>query len=189
MKIFKLPIVMLMLMTAFAIACFFLWAIIFYAHYTAFFALVGILVFLPVQLEKRRSWIIRFVTCCLGLILLLSTIHIPFKEVNGRIRYLASKPRNEKSVMSFSTRQKMGIYGLNIMMGVLAYPIYPEVSRETLMMIFPSPKNGIRTFESDFSLKSKKVRTLLKTYNKTLKKGKATRLKKRIYWSVYAGGC
>ena len=50
--------------------------------------------------------------------------------------------------------QKLNIYSFNIGLAIFAYPIFPEISKETFYLIFPSKD---RSFESDFILKSKRI--------------------------------
>ena len=59
-----------------------------------------------------------------------------------------------------NTTEKASIYGLNILMCIAAYPLYPEVSKESLYLMFKSD-NNIREFESDFFLNSKKIKSAL----------------------------
>lgn len=186
MKKFKIPLIILM--SAFSAITLFIciWALLFFSFYIAFLSFIGVLVFLPIQIYNKRAWLVRTTVFVIGLVLLVVTIHIPIGEVHNRIKYLASKPRSKNTISSFSTMDKMGIYGLNLMMGLSAYPIYPEISKETLMMVFPCPKNSIRTFESDFAINSENVRNIIKEYNKKLitgHGGTAVKLKKRLVWN------
>jgi hypothetical protein len=54
-------------------------------------------------------------------------------------------------------KEKVSIYGLNIFMSIAAYPIYPEVSKESFYLLFKSD-TGERTFESDFFMKSQEIK-------------------------------
>ena len=69
--------------------------------------------------------------------------------------------------------EKCNIYGLNITMVVVGYPIFPELSKEAFLMMFPS-KSGVREFEDDFFMKSKKMQEAFK---------KSPRGK--VYWPHY----
>lgn len=53
--------------------------------------------------------------------------------------------------------EKLNVYGLNIVVSLGAYPFYPEIAKESFLMIFPT-KNNERTFYSDFFMKSEKIR-------------------------------
>ena len=66
-----------------------------------------------------------------------------------------------KSGHGLSMQEKLNVYGLNIVMAVMAYPIFPEVAKETLLMMFPVEGN-VRTFNDGFFMKSAKIRKALK---------------------------
>lgn len=79
---------------------------------------------------------------------------------------------------NFSWINKVEIYSLGILMSVIAYPIYPEVAREQLMMYRPFSKEP-EVIEDDFFLKSKVVQSAIE---------KSRELKKtyRLAWPVSA---
>ena len=56
------------------------------------------------------------------------------------------------------------IYGLHLIMGIVAYPIYPEASTEVLLMHIPHKTRDV-IFEDDFFLRSDKLRSVLNTHN------------------------
>lgn len=182
----RMPLTIIMSVLSLAVLIIFAWAILFSAYYSAFLALIGLLVFLPVKVTDRRYWIIRASVFVIGFIVLITTIHYPIVEVNNRINSLGKKPRNQSYLSSFTTRDKLGIYGLNVMMGLIGYPLYPEVSKETLMMAFPHPKNGIRVFHSDFAIHSDKVKAVIRDFKADLKdrSGEEYQSVKRISWST-----
>ena len=99
------------------------------------------------------------------IIFLLITSPLIIGGVNSRIEHLAKKYyKTNFSHSSFSLKEKLAIYGLNIIMGVVGYPIYPEVSKETLLLMFPPPKKGIRIFYSDFAKNSRKINNLIENF-------------------------
>ncbi len=61
--------------------------------------------------------------------------------------------------------EKFNVYGIYIIASTIAYPFFPEASTEFLYMMIPA-KNGIREFESDFFMKSKR---LVDAFNKSNK--------------------
>lgn len=69
-----------------------------------------------------------------------------------RIEYFNKVMKNE-DIGFFA---KCNIYGLNIIMSIVALPIYPEVALESLCLIFPT-KNKVRYFHSNFFLESKRI--------------------------------
>ena len=64
-----------------------------------------------------------------------------------------------------SFAEKYSIYGCSLAATILAYPLYPEVSKEFFYMLFPS-SNGIRNFESDFFMESKRLTTAFEKSHK-----------------------
>ncbi len=163
-----------------------IWAVIFDSFYTALLLFLISLAFFPIRFIKR-NWIFRLGIFFVIIILSLSTYKISIKEINNRVSMLAEKPRNLTDFSQFSTRDKLGIYGLNIIMGAVAYPIYPEISKETLMMIFPPPPGETRKLESSFALKSKKIQFILGEFENSLNKSseneKTVTTTKKIFWN------
>ena len=177
----KLPIIAIMIVLSLFCFAIFLWALIFYSYYTAFLAFLGVISFIPYKLNNKRFWLTKGIVFSIGLLLLITTIFIPINEINKRIDFLRKKPR---VVSSFTIRDKIGIYGLNIMMGIFGYIMYPEVAKETLLLMFPPPKDGIRVFNSDFAIKSKKIKNIIKEFkNKLPYKGKELTYYKKVSWS------
>jgi len=78
-------------------------------------------------------------------------------------------------------REKCGIYGLNIVMSVCAYPFYPEAAKESILLMFPAD-GGSRRFKSGFFLDSRVVRNTLR--------GKSRNCKLPVRWNLseYAAG-
>lgn len=187
MKSFKLPLIFAFALVSLILFFIFIWTVAFFSYYSAFLAFLGLLVFIPLKFNNKRYWLIRGSTFLIGIVLLITTIHIPIKEINNRIFTLSNKPRNTSSMSSFSVRDKVGIYGLNLMMGIFASPIYPEISMETLMMVFPAPESGIRTFHSSFAINSHKIRDVIAEFRNDLVKHEGKKkfnFQKRIYWSA-----
>ena len=61
-----------------------------------------------------------------------------------------------------SFKEKASIYGLNFFMCVIAFPIYPEVAKESFYLMFKT-EDGTRVFEDDFFMESQKIRGAIKT--------------------------
>ena len=69
-----------------------------------------------------------------------------------------------ESGQELNFKEKASIYGLNFFMSVFAFPIYPEVAKESFYLMFKTD-DGTRVFEDDFFMESQKVRDAIK--NKT----------------------
>ena len=66
-----------------------------------------------------------------------------------------------ESGQELSFKEKASIYGLNFFMSVFAYPIYPEVAKESFYLMFKT-EDGTRVFEDDFFMESQKIRDAIK---------------------------
>mgnify|MGYP003110702247 FL=1 len=80
-----------------------------------------------------------------------------------RLNYLSQK---EIKLDNFSTFNKVEIYTAYILMNVLGYPLYPEISKEAMLMLDPSVRDKEIHFESDFFLESKVVKEAINNYTK-----------------------
>lgn len=54
-------------------------------------------------------------------------------------------------------KEKTSIYGLNLFMCIFAYPLYPEVSKESFYLMFKTEKEQ-RVFEDDFFMNSQRIK-------------------------------
>ena len=165
----------------------FSWSIIFQAYYLAFISLLGSLLLFPVYLHNKGLTRIRYSLLSILLIGFALTFNLSIAEIHNRLSILAKQTRSADSTAAFTLRDKLGIYGLNIVMAASAYPVYPEISRQTLLMIFPRPDNQLRVFESDFALQSKKIRLILSSFIRSLDKRGQTdtvSLEQRVHWDA-----
>ena len=163
-----------------------LWMIILHLYFSACLALALALLFIPIRLKNSFWWLYRMAFFIIIIIIVLGTVHVSIGEINNRIAHMAGKPRSKDTLHLFSFRDKLGIYGLNLMMGISAYPIYPEISMETLLMVLPPPENGIRSFHSNFAINSREVRNVVREFNKTLSftEDNEVSFQRRIYWNI-----
>ena len=92
-----------------------------------------------------------------------------------RLNVLNQKPLN---TANFSTLNKIEIYVLGLVMSVAAYPLYPEVAREHLMLY--RPFNGKpKIIDDDFFLRSNVVR-------EAVSKARASGKEIRLWWPTSA---
>jgi hypothetical protein len=91
------------------------------------------------------------------------------QEVDAKVEQLRQKPRSDAS--SFTLPDRVGIYGLNVVMSTAGYPLYPEASRETFLMMFNPGPFGRRVFASEFGLGSRKIRASLQSIVQRLQFG------------------
>ena len=109
-------------------------------------------------LFKKQQW--RYILgtlamwCLMNLLMVVNTGN-HFNETNDR--YYA-KVENGKGL---TLQEKVNVYGSNIMMSALAYPLFPEIAKESWLMMFPT-KYQVRYYENDFFLRSNKIQKVLK---------------------------
>lgn len=160
-----------------------IWAIVLNSYYTAIVITSFIVLIIPVIWKYKYLKFIYFITV---LIITISTYQQPIKEINRQIEYLSTKPRDIQNLQFFTLRDKIGIYGLNLLMSLTAYPIYPEISKESFLMIFKTSSNK-RTFKSDFPEGSKVINNYINEFNNNLisldKDINYYETEKRISWS------
>ncbi len=99
---------------------------------------------------------------------------LPFVEYDQRVQALSA--RLDRGPAAYSPRDKLGIYGLNLVMGVSGGLLgFPEVAAETLLLAIPGPKT--RVFHSDFPLASPMVRQEVAAMMKRKQPGS-----KELFW-------
>ena len=111
----------------------------------------------------RKIFFVAGTVCYI--ILLILTYKVPISEINAGINRLSAKIHKSNEASSLNLKEKIGVYGLNIIMGLAAFPVYPEASLETLFLIFPAPKGESRIFHSNFAERSDLVRHKIYDFN------------------------
>jgi hypothetical protein len=99
----------------------------------------------------------------------LALAPLMIQEVDQKVEQLSRKPRNDMS--AFTLQDRLGIYGLNIVMGASGYPLYPEASKETLLMMLDPGPFTRRVFDSEFGLGSYKLRAAVREFAARLQRG------------------
>ena len=64
----------------------------------------------------------------------------------------------------FSWFNKAEIYAFYVVMNIVGAPLYPEIAKEGLLMLFPSNEGKEMTFESDFFLESEFIQNKIDNY-------------------------
>jgi hypothetical protein len=75
-----------------------------------------------------------------------------------------------ESGQELNFKEKASIYGLNFFMSAFAFPIYPEVAKESFYLMFKT-EGGTRVFEDDFFMGSQRIRNAI------------TQKKSKVAWS------
>ena len=143
--------------------------------------------FIPINILNIRVLIARACYFCFMLLpLAICTWHVPFHEFGHRVTELDKKIRTHGAA-GFSTSDKVAVYGLNIVMAGGGYVAgFPEVATETLLLTVPN--NGEMTLNSDFAMRSPKVRRALVSMSRGLDSlppsvKEANLGTKTIYWA------
>jgi len=147
---------------------------------TAFSAVLSVF---PV---RRRSWLgagLLGLLVCVGAV----TWRVAVQEVDRSIAALAKKIA-PPAPNAPTLREKLGIYGLNVAMGLAALPVYPEAARETLWLVVPSA-SGRRVFRSRFPMRSTRVREVVGAFGARLRSVEGDRVvleSVRVAWPATA---
>ncbi len=127
---------------------------------------IGLAIIMIGVILWRKKSVIYLYSSWLILFLLTLFLFIPsLKCYNEKtIDYMNRIGKGE----NLTFKEKFSIYGLNVLMSIAAYPIYPEVSKESFYLLF-NTESGERTFESDFFMKSQEIKKgfheIKKSYN------------------------
>ena len=142
------------------------WGLLFRVPTLAVVAFTTAWVLLPLFNRIKAVRLLKFAASFVLIPAALALSPLMISEVDRQVEALSRKNRYNSS--AFDLGDRLGIYGLNIVMGVVGYPFYPEASKETLLMMFEPGPLARRVFYSDFGLGSRKVRWRLKDFADSL---------------------
>jgi hypothetical protein len=144
-----------------ALACV-TWAALFRCYVLALFCLASGALASACLLARRRAWLVpaALVTVAAG----ATGWRIPVREVDRSIARLALLDRSPRA---FSLRDKLGVYGLNVAMGISGLLLYPEAAQETLWLMVPT-SSGRRHFSSDFAAASLPIARVFKSFERQI---------------------
>jgi len=163
-----------------------LWGVVFGSPTAALLAFVVWWLLFPLFNNLKPIRLLKFSLSFLVIPAALALAPMMMGEVDRRVEELDRKLRSNPDGFTFI--DKAGVYGLNIVMGLAAYPVYPEASRETMLMVFPAGRADRRVFYSRFALGSDRVRGRLKQFVKELDETDTSRIRDlgpaTIEWDV-----
>ena len=113
----------------------------------------------------------------------------PVREFQSTLQRLRDK-KEQTGPNSFSTGDKLGVYGLNVIIGLGGFAAgFPEVAKETIYLTLQGPST--RTWHSDFAMRSPKVRAEIRKLiefaeNQGKDEDLVTLPMTRITWSQYS---
>lgn len=93
---------------------------------------------------------------------------MPFDQLQNRMEDLHNKSLAPDPSRTLDTTDRLTIWTGNVAMGIVGYPLFPEVAWETLRMIAPGPREHV--IRSDFAMRSQKVRDVLGAFTRGLPK-------------------
>lgn len=111
---------------------------------------------------KKASLKPVFISILVGFVAYLAMLPVTMPQMNNKTASYQERVSNGEDL---SFIEKWNVYGISITASVIAYPFFPEVSKEFLLMMFPA-ENGVREFESDFFMKSERMQEAFKKSNK-----------------------
>jgi hypothetical protein len=155
--------------------------------YTTLLIFVFLFILIPLKAKSKKIRKLRIIIFLFVLIIFLINPCITIKEIDKRIEEIRLKILKNNSITSLNFREKIGIYGLNILMGLFAYPIYPEAAKETLFLMIKPNNNLKREFKLKMPIKSYKINNIIRDYIAILKKEgkKGGVLKRKLVWSSH----
>ncbi len=143
------------------------WGLLFSVPSLAVVAFTAAWILLPLFNRIKAVRVLKFAVSFVVLPAALVLSPFMIGEVDRQVETLSRKDRH--NLDAFDLRDRLGIYGLNVVMGAAGYPLYPEASRSTLLMVFAPGPTGRRVFHTDFGLGSHKLRDSLRLFVSSLK--------------------
>jgi len=148
------------------------WGLLFNAPTLAVVAFTAAWILFPLFHRIKAMRVLKFAVSFVLVPATLALAPLMMQEVDQKVEQLSRKPRSDMS--AFTLQDRIGIYGLNIVMGAVGYPFYPEASKETMLMVFDPGPFARRVFHSDFGLGSYRVRAALRDFAAGLHQGDST---------------
>jgi hypothetical protein len=161
------------------------WGLIFGVPTLAIVAFTATWILFPLFNRIKAVRVLKFAVSFVIVPATLALAPLMILEVDQKVEQLCRKPRADMS--AFTLPDRLGIYGLNIVMGAVGLPLYPEASKETLLMMFAPGPFARRVFYSDFGLGSNKMKAPLRDFAASLQPGDGTASRSygpvRVEWS------
>jgi hypothetical protein len=140
------------------------WGVIFGIPTVAILAFTAVWLLLPLFARVKPLLILKLGISFMLIPAMLALAPVAVGEVDRRVDELRGRDKTNPAAFSFA--DKLGIYGLNIVMAGAAAPVYPEAAIETFLMVLPGPRNGrrLRVFRSAFGMGSARLRAKLRDF-------------------------
>jgi hypothetical protein len=138
------------------------WGLLFTVPTLAIVAFTAAWILFPLYNNIKAVRVLKLGVSFVLLPAALALAPLMIQEVDQKVEHLSRKPRTDMT--AFTLQDRVGIYGLNIVMGVVGFPLYPEAARATLLMMFEPGPFPRRVFYSDFGLGSYKLRGVVRDF-------------------------
>jgi hypothetical protein len=145
------------------------WGLLFSVPTLAVVAFTAAWILLPLFNRIKAVRVLKFAVSFVLVPATLALAPLMIQEVDQKVEQLRRKPRGDTS--AFTLEDRLGIYGLNVVMSVVGFAFYPEAARETFLMMFDPGPSDRRVFHSDFALGSRKVRASIRDFAQELQQG------------------
>ena len=145
------------------------WGLLFDTPTLAVVAFTAAWILLPLFNRIKAVRVLKFAVSFVLVPATLALAPLMIQEVDQKVEQLRGKPRGDMS--AFTLQDRLGIYGLNVVMSVVGFAFYPEAARETFLMMFDPGPSARRVFHSDFALGSRKVRAPVRDFAQRLQQG------------------
>lgn len=153
---------------SFFLLLFFFWSLLIRGPFLIVFALLLILVFLPLMLKSRHYTITRIILSAFAIILIIMFTDLPVREVQSRFNRLAHEVRTDGPA-SLSFIDKLTVYHTNIIMSLSGRLLgFPEYSRQSWRLC--TGGGAQHSWHSDFALKSPKVAGVFRNWTVLLER-------------------
>lgn len=150
------------------------WGLLFSVPTLAVVAFTAAWILFPLFNRIKAVRVLKFAVSFVLVPAVLALAPLMIQEVDQKIEQLSRKPRSDMS--AFTLQDRLGIYGLNVVMSVVGFAFYPEAARETFLMMFDPGPSARRVFYSDFGLGSRKLRGPLRDFAARLQQSDSTSL-------------
>jgi hypothetical protein len=129
------------------------WAVVFGSPVLSVLCIVGALILVPLLNSRRAVLRTRLIAAGVWVAISVSAIGIPLKEVDRRVAAL-----NAKDACAYTDADRIGVWGLNLVMAACGAAPFPEAAVETALLALPRRDSTTIVFRSGFGLRSSVIR-------------------------------
>lgn len=167
-KVSKLIMIIFLGIISFFLLLLLFWSFLIGGLFLIIFSVIILAVFTPVKLDKQQLTITRIILGIAALVMILMFSDLPIMEIQKRFNELDYKVKNGgPSSLSFS--DKLTVYNTNLVISFYGRLLgFPEYGKQSLRLCVKSRE--ARSWESEFTLKSPKVVSVINNWIVLLKR-------------------